>query len=213
MSHYTRKIISLNVIVTDYPGKAAGGRGDKVLEGPDANEPKRTDAVKEGRTVSLTFQEIVELMKMIEAGSCQELVLESEGAKLIIRRGASAGDTSFEAPGPAAGTDHDPDEPAAPAARRPTGHDVAPVQTLRSDGKIEVRAPMVGTFYRAPSPDAPAFVELDSEIKSGDPLCVIEVMKLFTTIEASAAGRVVEIAPDNGKLVEYDALLFVIEPL
>jgi acetyl-CoA carboxylase biotin carboxyl carrier protein len=163
--------------------------------------------------VSLTFQEIVELMKMIEAGSCQELVLESEGMKLIIRRGASAGDTSLKAFGAAAGTDAGPDETAGPAARRPTGRDAAPVQTPRSDGMIEVRAPMVGIFYRAPSPDAPPYVELDSKVEPGDPLCVIEVMKLFTTIEASAAGRVVEIVPDNGEPVEYDALLFVIEPL
>lgn len=163
--------------------------------------------------MSLTFQEIVELMKIIEAGACQELVLESEGTKLIIRRGASAGDTSLEAFGAAAGADAGSEETAAPAAGPPTGRDAAPVQTHRSDGWIEVRAPMVGTFYRAPSPDAPPFVDLDSEVKPGDPLCVIEVMKLFTTIEASAAGRVVEIAPENGKLVEYDALLFVIEPL
>ena len=163
--------------------------------------------------MSLTFQEIVELMKMIEAGSCQELVLESGGTKLIIRRGASAGDTSLEAFGAAPGAATDAEETAAPVAGRPTGRGAAPVQTPRSDGKVEVRAPMVGTFYRAPSPDAPPFVDLDSEVKSGDSLCVIEVMKLFTTIEASAAGRVVEIAPDNGKLVEYDALLFVIEPL
>ena len=185
----------------------------KFSKVPIANEAKRTDAVKEGRTVSLTFQEIVELMKKIEAGPCQELVLESEGTKLIIRRGASAGDTSLEDFGAAAGTDAGPEETAAPVARRPTGHDAAPVQTLRSDGKIEERAPMLGIFYRAPSPDAPPFVDLDSEVKLGDPLCVIEVMKLITTIEASAAGRVVQIAPDNGKLVEYDALLFVIEPL
>lgn len=197
-------------------GRPARPPEDEVIKFPKvpiANESKRTDAMKEGRTMSLTFQEIVELMKKIEAGSCQELVLESEGTKLIIRRGASAGDTSLEALGAAAGTDAGPDETTAPVAKRPTGRDAAPVQTLRSDGKIEVRAPIVGTFYRAPSPDAPPFVELDSKVKPGEPLCVIEVMKLFTTIEASAAGRVVEITPDNGILVEYDALLFVIEPL
>ncbi len=163
--------------------------------------------------MSLSFQEIVKLMQMIEAGSCQELVLESEGLKLVIRRGAGAGDPSPEAFAAAADAEAGLDETEAAPAGQPTDRDDAPARPPRSDGGIEVRAPMVGTFYRAPSPDAPPFVELDGEVKPGDPLCVIEVMKLFTTIEASAPGRVLEIAPENGKLVEYDALLFVIEPL
>ena len=73
-------------------------------------------------------------------------------------------------------------------------------------------APMVGTFYRAPSPDAPPFVEVGSVVRQGQPLCLIEVMKLFTTINSDVAGRVVQIGAENGELVEYGRTLFVIEP-
>jgi acetyl-CoA carboxylase biotin carboxyl carrier protein len=70
---------------------------------------------------------------------------------------------------------------------------------------------MVGTFYRAPSPDAPPFVEVGATVHQGDPLGIIEVMKLFTTIHADCDGRVVEIGPANASLVEYGQMLFVIE--
>jgi acetyl-CoA carboxylase biotin carboxyl carrier protein len=71
---------------------------------------------------------------------------------------------------------------------------------------------MVGTFYRAPSPGAKAFVEIGSSVRKGDPLCLIEVMKLFTTIISEHDGRVAQIGAENGELVEYGRMLFVIEP-
>jgi acetyl-CoA carboxylase biotin carboxyl carrier protein len=71
---------------------------------------------------------------------------------------------------------------------------------------------MVGTFYRAPSPDAAPFVEVGSAVRKGDPLCLIEVMKLFTTIAAEHEGRIVQIGAENTELVEYGRMLFVIEP-
>lgn len=161
---------------------------------------------------SLTFQEIVELMKMIEAGSCDELELEAEGMKLVIRRGTGANASPRSEFGASARTDTAPEEAAVAKAGPPAGGDATPTRTPRSDDGVEIRSPMVGTFYRAPAPDAPPFVDLGSNVEPGDPLCMIEVMKLFTTVEASAAGRVVEIAADNGQVVEFDALLFVVEP-
>jgi acetyl-CoA carboxylase biotin carboxyl carrier protein len=71
---------------------------------------------------------------------------------------------------------------------------------------------MVGTFYRAPSPDAPPFVEIGTLVQPGQPLCIIEVMKLFTTINSECAGRVVQIGAEAGDLVEYGRTLFIIEP-
>ena len=78
---------------------------------------------------------------------------------------------------------------------------------------MEVTAPMVGTFYRSPSPDAPPFVEIGTVVQPGQPLCIIEVMKLFTTINSEFAGRVAQIAAEVGDLVEYGRTLFVIEPV
>lgn len=75
-----------------------------------------------------------------------------------------------------------------------------------------VSAPMVGTFYRSPAPGAPPFVEVGSKVTKGDPICIIEVMKLFTTIHAEWSGTVTEIGAENASLVEYGQMLFVIVP-
>jgi acetyl-CoA carboxylase biotin carboxyl carrier protein len=96
-------------------------------------------------------------------------------------------------------------EPAAPPSAGP--------KIAVTGGQFVVTAPMVGTFYRQPSPDAPPFVEIDSVVRKGQPLCLIEVMKLFTTIHAEQDGRIVQIGANNGELVEYGQTLFVIEPL
>ena len=71
---------------------------------------------------------------------------------------------------------------------------------------------MVGSFYRCPSPDQPPFVEVGARVAVGDALCLIEVMKLYTTIEATVAGTVKQIAVEDAQLVEFDQLLFVIDP-
>ena len=84
--------------------------------------------------------------------------------------------------------------PAAPAA--PQGH--------------QVKAPMVGTFYRAPNPNAPAFAEVGQTVKEGDPLCIIEAMKLLNEIEADKSGVIKEILVENGEPVEYGQPLFII---
>jgi acetyl-CoA carboxylase biotin carboxyl carrier protein len=72
-------------------------------------------------------------------------------------------------------------------------------------------SPMVGTFYRTPAPNAPAFVEVGAMVKVGDPICLIEVMKLFTTMTAEHEGRIAEILVGHGEGVQYDQVLFVIE--
>lgn len=85
---------------------------------------------------------------------------------------------------------------AAPAAAAPQGH--------------QVKAPMVGTFYRAPNPNSPAFVEVGQTVKEGDPLCIIEAMKLLNEIEADKSGVIKEILVENGEPVEYGQPLFII---
>lgn len=77
---------------------------------------------------------------------------------------------------------------------------------------IEVKAPMIGTFYRASNPETPAFVEIGDEIKVGQALCIIEAMKLFNEIESEVSGKVVKVLVDNASPVEYDQPLFLVEP-
>lgn len=167
----------------------------------------------------LTYREIAEILKLIDASDCEHLELELEGVRLVVRRHGAARveELSGVTPEPEAA-------PGGARARRETGESGAEAgagepaaegeagTVTRADGRIEVRAPMVGTFYRAPSPGEPPFVEEGDSVERGTALCLIEVMKLFTTLEATVSGRVSEILVDDATLVEYGQALFLIEP-
>ena len=162
--------------------------------------------------MSLTYDDIAEIIKLIDSSSCDELVVETGDIKLVVRRnGASAGAAAEYVERGSA--------PVAVSAAAPRKARAAAPKVAAADaadataaGQIEVAAPMVGTFYRAPSPEAKAFVDVGDVVGVGDALCLIEVMKLFTTINAEVAGRIVQIGAENGELVEYGRTLFVIEP-
>jgi len=99
---------------------------------------------------------------------------------------------------------------ATPVAAAPVTE--APAVADDTSKYIEVKSPMIGTFYRRPSPDKKNFVEVGSEIKTGDVICIIEAMKLFNEIEAEVTGKVVKIFVDDSTPVEYDQLLFLVDP-
>jgi acetyl-CoA carboxylase biotin carboxyl carrier protein len=102
--------------------------------------------------------------------------------------------------------------PAAPAAAAPpAAAAAAPVETPAPARGQQVTAPMVGTFYSGPAPGAKPFVEIGSEVKPGDTLCVIEAMKMMNQIESEFAGRVVSVLVENGNPVEFGQPLFIIE--
>ncbi|MYG81935.1 MAG: acetyl-CoA carboxylase biotin carboxyl carrier protein, partial [Gemmatimonadetes bacterium] len=77
---------------------------------------------------------------------------------------------------------------------------------------VDVTSPMVGTFYRAPSPEAPPYVDVGAKVAAGDVLCVIEAMKLMNELECEVSGRIVEICADNAEPVDYGQLLFRVDP-
>jgi acetyl-CoA carboxylase biotin carboxyl carrier protein len=162
--------------------------------------------------VALNYDDIAEILKIIDGSSCDELIVETGDMKLVIRRNAAGGghtashesatgSIAVASPPPQASPSVVPAQ--APAVAKPAA---------KAPHQIAVTAPMVGTFYRAPSPDAPPFVEIGSMVRKGQPLCIIEVMKLFTTIAAEHDGRIAQIGADNAELVEYGRTLFVIEP-
>lgn len=157
----------------------------------------------------LRYQEIGEILSLIDSSSCDELVLETEGVKLVVRRQAGGGFApAITSPGAA------PDKAAAPAVKAPgapSAARVAPAGTASGSAGF-VGAPMVGTLYRSPSPEAPPFVEVGTRVKVGDPLCVIEVMKLFSTIHAEVAGTIREIGAENAQFVEFGQMIFIIDP-
>jgi acetyl-CoA carboxylase biotin carboxyl carrier protein len=158
--------------------------------------------------VSLSYDEIAEILRLIDNSSCDEFIVETGDIKLVVRRNGATGTAELV-------NNHAMPATATPAAPQTAVRETraAPAKASAIAGQIEVVSPMVGTFYRAPRPDAPPFVEVGSAIWQGQPLCIIEVMKLFTTINSDVAGRVVQIGAENGELVEYGRTLFVIEPI
>jgi acetyl-CoA carboxylase biotin carboxyl carrier protein len=165
--------------------------------------------------VALSYDEIAEILKIIDGSSCDELIVDTGDVKLVVRRNSAGAHRVQDDPSaPAAPT---VDAPAPPPAAAPiTNLTEQPVPAVKPVTKaphqVEIVAPMVGTFYRAPTPDAPPFVEIGSIVCKGQPLCLIEVMKLFTTIASEYEGRIVAIGAENAELVEYGRTLFVIEP-
>jgi len=157
--------------------------------------------------MTLRFDQVADLIKIIDASACEELVLETTELKLVVRRGSSSPPASLQSTHAPQLTRGSIDEPQVTRPGAPV--DAAGTQSNRT-GVHELRSPMVGTFYRAPSPDSPPFVDVGTKIKSGQPVCVIEVMKLFTTIYADLDGEIKHIGASNGELVEYGRVLFVI---
>lgn len=177
--------------------------------------------------MALSFKEVAEILKLIDGSDCDEVVLELEGTKLVVRRRGNESDARVqelsELPSPASGPEAQ-DAATSVASDPPANENVPDLQLVTpseaettpepasEEGLVALRAPMVGTFYRRPAPEDPAFVEVGTRVKAGDPLCLIEVMKLYTTIEAPEDGVVEQIAVEDGTLVEFNALLFLIRP-
>lgn len=153
----------------------------------------------------LDYDQISEILKIIDSSSCEEFMLEIGDIKLVLRR--RSGNGLAPPPFAEAPVHMTPATPQPNAAPQPR-----PESARTHEGLDVVRAPMVGIFYRSPSPGAPPFVEVGSRVKKGDALCVLEVMKLFTTIAAESDGTIAEIGAENAALVEYGQMLFVMKP-
>ena len=158
--------------------------------------------------MALSFKEVAEIMKIIDNSNCEELVLEVEGVRLMVRRGGSA-----SGPQGAPAASASPAAVSTPASAAVITQAAAAPPTASppaGEGVVTEKAPMVGTFYRRPSPEEAPFVEVGSQVSPGDPLCMIEVMKLYTTISASVGGVVEAILAEDAELVEFDQPMFVI---
>ena len=151
--------------------------------------------------MGLSHDEIAEIIRLVDGSSLDELIVDTGDVKLVVRRNGVTGRTELGDERPRAST---------PPAKG--GAAAAPANIETAAGQAEVTAPMVGTFYRSPRPEAPPFVEVGAVVRAGQPLCIIEVMKLFTTINSEVAGKIVQIGAENAELVEYGRTLFVIEP-
>ena len=159
----------------------------------------------------LRFEEVADLLRIIDSSSCEELILDTADLKLVVRRHRAASAIPNALPSP----NHTLPAQTSPLPQPPPASTPPAASRAKSSvaGFIEIKAPMVGTFYVAPSPGAAPFAEIGSVVAEGDKLCMIEVMKLFTTIFAEQGGRIVQICAHDGDLVEYGQTLFLQEPI
>jgi acetyl-CoA carboxylase biotin carboxyl carrier protein len=140
-------------------------------------------------------------MRLVEQSGFDELTLEMEGTKISLRRGAAAGAAAGgAAPAPTAAA-------AAPTPAVPKSAPALPAAANTDPGLQDLPAPLLGTFYRAPKPGAPAFVEVGSQVEADTIVGIIEVMKLMNTVRAGVRGTVAEILAADGALAEYGAPL------
>jgi len=152
----------------------------------------------------IDYEEISKLVSFLEEKHLTEFELEVEGFKIKISRALSQSETAAKA---AALASSAPPEPAQPKAQ------TVPTTAEAPDKFHYITSPMVGTFYRAPNPTSPSFVEIGEDVKKSQTLCIIEAMKLMNEIESDVDGIVAEIYVENGKPVEYGQRLFAIQPM
>lgn len=160
----------------------------------------------------MTIKEIKELLKLIDDSNLTEFKMETDDIKLTVRtKGYHEQKTTTYIP-------HQP-EPmlvaaAAAAATAAPATTAAEVPTTEepTSNYLEVRSPIVGTFYRSPSPDKPQFIKVGDNITEGDIVCIVEAMKLFNDIETEVSGKVVKVMVDDASPVEYDQVLFLVDP-
>ena len=149
--------------------------------------------------MNINLKQLDELLRLLAKRNVAEFEFEDEQVRIRLSRGeivrataSSSGSLSAPPPPPAASE----------TAHARSGEDA---------NAVYVTSPFVGTFYRSPSPDAPAFVEVGSTIREGQALCIVEAMKLMNEIEADCAGVIVEILTENGKPVEFGQRLFKVK--
>lgn len=155
----------------------------------------------------MDLRKLKKLIDLVEESGIAEIEVTEGEEKVRITRTVAAPAQAVYATAPAAVSASAPAAaPAAPAAAAP-----AAAAPAARDLSAAQKSPMVGTFYRAPSPTSPAFVEVGATVKAGDTLCIIEAMKLMNEIEAEKSGVVKEILVENGTPVEFGEPLFIIE--
>lgn len=161
----------------------------------------------------MEYKQIQELIKAINKSNISELSIEEGDFKITIKQAQTVTETQVVAYQPQMQAIAMPQpvaqpQVAAPAQAAPAEKPAAPAAA----NTVTVKSPMIGTFYRSPSPDKPSFVNVGDEIKAGEVVCIIEAMKLFNEIESEVSGRIVKVLVDDASPVEYDQPLFLVEP-
>lgn len=156
-------------------------------------------------------KEIKNMIDFIAKSGLAEVNIETEAFKIEVKRNAEATVVAASpAPAPVAAPVAAPAPAAAPAEAAPAA---APAPAADDTSKyVEIKSPMIGTFYRSPKPEDPSFVNVGDTVSAGDKVCIVEAMKLFNEIESEVSGTIVKVLVENASPVEYDQPLFLVDP-
>ncbi|MDX5423160.1 MAG: acetyl-CoA carboxylase biotin carboxyl carrier protein [Hymenobacteraceae bacterium] len=161
-------------------------------------------------------KDIQELIDFIAKSGLNKVNIETEEFKISVQREPNQKVKYVSEPAPAQAAAPAPAPVAAPQAAPAVpaaAPAAAPAPAASDESKyVAIKAPMIGTFYRSSSPEAPAFVNVGDEVKKGQVICIIEAMKLFNEIESEVSGKIVKVLVDNATPVEYDQPLFLVDP-
>ena len=159
----------------------------------------------------MDIKEIQNLIKFVQKSGVEEVKIERDDFKITIKTKSVAPQHIIveDVPTPASTR---ASQPITQAVQEVNSQEKTESVNLENDNQVVVKSPIIGTFYRKPSPDKPSFVEVGQSISKGDVLCVIEAMKLFNEIESDFSGKIVKILVDDQSPVEFDQPLFIIDP-
>jgi acetyl-CoA carboxylase biotin carboxyl carrier protein len=155
---------------------------------------------------------VKKLIKMLDSSDLAEIEIEEEGSKIRLSKPRPKVTQNI----PTVNLPNYFDQGLAASRESQLTQDEQKAEAKKeeaalSENVVEVRSPMVGTFYRSPSPDADPYVKIGSDLKAGNTICIIEAMKLMNEIESEVSGKVVKILAENGQAVEFDQVLFLVE--
>ncbi|WP_090971563.1 acetyl-CoA carboxylase biotin carboxyl carrier protein [Parapedobacter composti] len=157
--------------------------------------------------MSMDIKQIQDLIKFVAKSGVNEVSIEEKDFKITIKTNQEptyvTATVPVTAPQPAA---------PAPAPAPVEAPQAAPAKTDDTSNYVTIKSPMIGTFYRSPSPDKPAFVNVGDDITAGKVVCIVEAMKLFNEIESEVSGKIVKVLVEDAQPVEYDQPLFLVEP-
>jgi len=160
----------------------------------------------------MQVKDILELLRFVSKSDFTEVTIEGPEWKVSVRRGAGAPVVVSTPATPMPVSLPVPVVPATPVAPSPEPVKAASPEPPKKN-TVHIRSPMVGTFYRAPAPEKPPYVQVGDIVQKGQVVCIIEAMKLFNEIQSEVSGKIVRILVENAQPVEYDQPLFEVEPI
>jgi acetyl-CoA carboxylase biotin carboxyl carrier protein len=157
----------------------------------------------------MDLKQIHELIKIVNKSNIGEISIEDKDGKVTIKQKEEAAVTYTSAPSQAV---YAPGPAASAPAAAPVASAPAAAPAPKADNLITIKSPMIGTFYRRPSPDKPLLADVGTDVAAGKVVCIIEAMKLFNEIESEISGTIVKVLVEDASPVEFDQPLFLVEP-